>query len=60
MVRHYKQIPDNLRATLIKLIHEDGLSIATAAKRLHIQYDNAKAINRTYTKEKRIKKIDYN
>ena len=41
------------------LIHEDGLSIAQAAKRAEVPYDNAKAINRTYLKERRIIKINY-
>ena len=44
---------------MVKLIHEEGLSIAQAAKKAEVPYDNAKAINRTYLKEKRVIKINY-
>jgi len=59
MVRQYTQVTDEQRAALVHLIHEDGLSIAQAAKRAEVPYDNAKAINRTYLKERRIIKINY-
>jgi hypothetical protein len=41
------------------LIHKEGYSIAKASKATDIPYDNAKAINRTYQREKRINKINY-
>jgi hypothetical protein len=41
------------------LIHHEGHSIAKASKVTNIPYDNAKAINRTYMREKRIHKINY-
>jgi len=43
----------------VKLIHESKYSIAKASKVTNIPYDNAKAINRTYLKELRVKKISY-
>ena len=41
------------------MISTENVSIARAAKILGIPYDNAKAINRTYQRENRIAKIDY-
>ena len=43
----------------MKLIHDDGFSIAQASKKANVPYDNAKAINRTYMKERRVIKINY-
>lgn len=37
----------------------EGCSIAKASKVTGIPYDNAKAINRTYLRERRIHKINY-
>ena len=59
MVRQYTQVTDSQRSQLVKLIHERSYSIAKAAKATGIPYDNAKAINRTYTKERRVEKINY-
>lgn len=59
MARHYTQITDEKRAHLVRLIHSNGYSIAKAAKEVNIPYDNAKAINRTFNKEERVKKISY-
>lgn len=59
MVRVYTQVTDEQRAELVRLINEEGFSIAKAAKRTDIPYDNAKAINRTYRKERRVNKINY-
>lgn len=50
---------DKQRKDLVYLINHQNYSIAKAAKETDIPYDNAKAINRTYTKEKRIQKINY-
>lgn len=50
---------DKQRKDLVNLINNKNYSIAKAAKETDIPYDNAKAINRTYTKEKRIQKINY-
>lgn len=41
------------------LIHNQNYSIARASKATGIPYDNAKAINRTYTREQRVQKINY-
>jgi len=59
MVRQYVQVTDSQRRDLVRLIHEEGCSIAKASKVTGIPYDNAKAINRTYLREKRIHKINY-
>ena len=59
MVRQYVQVTDEQRRELVRLIHEQGFSIAKASKRTRVPYDNAKAINRTFLRESRIKKIDY-
>lgn len=59
MVRQYVQVTDQQRSQLVKLIHENKYSIAKASKVTNIPYDNAKAINRTYTREQRVKKINY-
>ena len=59
MVRQYVQVTDEQRRELVRLIHKEGYSIAKASKTTEIPYDNAKAINRTYQREKRINKINY-
>jgi molybdenum-dependent DNA-binding transcriptional regulator ModE len=59
MVRQYVQVTDDQRRDLVRMIHNEGHSIASAAKIADIPYDNAKAINRTYLKEKRVHKINY-
>ena len=59
MVRQYVQVTDEQRKELVRLIHEHNFSIARASKATEIPYDNAKAINRTYLKEARINKINY-
>jgi molybdenum-dependent DNA-binding transcriptional regulator ModE len=53
------QVTDEQRRDLVRMIHNEGQSIASAAKLADIPYDNAKAINRTYLKEKRVHKINY-
>jgi molybdenum-dependent DNA-binding transcriptional regulator ModE len=58
MVRQYVQVTDEQRRDLVRMIHNEGQSIASAAKLADIPYDNAKAINRTYLKEKRVHKIN--
>jgi molybdenum-dependent DNA-binding transcriptional regulator ModE len=59
MVRQYVQVTDTQRLELIRLIHQEAYSIAKASKATGIPYDNAKAINRTYLKERRVNKINY-
>lgn len=59
MVRQYVQVTDLQRSELVRLIHEEGCSIAKASKLAGIPYDNAKAINRTYLRERRVNKINY-
>jgi molybdenum-dependent DNA-binding transcriptional regulator ModE len=52
-------VTDQQRAELVRLIHQKDFSIAKAAKQSGVPYDNAKAINRTFLKEQRVKKINY-
>ena len=52
-------VTDQQRAELVRLIHQENFSIAKAAKQSGVPYDNAKAINRTFLKEQRVKKINY-
>jgi molybdenum-dependent DNA-binding transcriptional regulator ModE len=52
-------VTDEQRSELVRLIHQEKYSIAKASKVTGIPYDNAKAINRTYLKEERIRKINY-
>ncbi len=59
MVRQYVQVTDTQRLELVHMIHTQGHSIAKASKMAGIPYDNAKAINRTYLREKRVNKINY-
>ena len=59
MVRQYVQVTDSQRHELIRLIHSESHSIAKASKVTGIPYDNAKAINRTYLRERRVNKINY-
>ena len=59
MVRQYMQVTDEMRKELVRLIHEESYTIARASKATQIPYDNAKAINRTYIRESRTKKVNY-
>ena len=59
MVRHYLQVTDEMRKELVRLIHDESYTIARASKATQIPYDNAKAINRTYIRESRTKKVNY-
>ena len=59
MVRQYVQVSDAQRIELIHLIHKEGYSIAGASKKTEIPYDNAKAINRTFMRERRINKLNF-
>ena len=59
MVRQYLQVTDEMRKELVRLIHQESYTIARASKATLIPYDNAKAINRTYLRESRTKKVNY-
>lgn len=48
-----------MRYGLVKLISEEKMTIRDAAKRMNINYENAKAIYRTFRMQKRIVKIKY-
>lgn len=59
MVRQYVHVTDDKRRELVHLINKMNYTIAQASKATDIPYDNAKAINRTYLRECRTKKITY-
>lgn len=42
---------NDLRQELVKLIHEEGMTIREAASTLGIPYPNAKAVNKIYENE---------
>ena len=48
MTRTYSQVNDPMRYGLIKLISEEKMTIRDAAKKMNINYENAKAIYRTF------------
>ena len=48
-----------MRYCLVKLISEEKMTIRDAAKQMNINYENAKAIYRTFRKSNRIIKINY-
>lgn len=41
---------------LCRLIHDEGLTIKEASKRTGIPYPNAKAVNKTFERERRTQK----
>ena len=59
MKRNYAKVNDKMRYDLIKLIANQKLTIRDAAKQLDLNYENAKAIYRTYRLNKRINKIKF-
>jgi len=48
MVKNYVPVTNEERRLLVKYIHENGYTIARAAKLLNIYYPTAKAINKVY------------
>lgn len=52
----YAPVSNERRHELIRLIHEENMSIRQAAIRQNISYPTAKAINRIYMQESRIEK----
>jgi transposase len=59
MTKHYVLVSNEQRQILIRLIHKNGYSISKAAKIVNVYYPTAKAINKVYLKENRIKKKSY-
>lgn len=55
MVREYLRVTDESRKRLLKYIVE-GKSIKEAAELVNINYENAKAIYRTFKQENRVSK----
>ncbi|TNV74386.1 hypothetical protein FGO68_gene3140 [Halteria grandinella] len=56
MVKKYVLLSNQQREELCTLIHRDGLTIKEAARRTGIPYPNAKAVNKTYERERRTEK----
>ena len=56
MGKKYKPVPNEKRATLIHLIHDNNMSISKAAQQTGIFYPTAKAINKVYLLENRVAK----
>jgi len=56
MVKRYNLLTNKQRLDLIRLVHQEGLTIKEAAKMLAIPYPNAKAVNKTFEREQRTKK----
>lgn len=56
MVKQYTLLTNAQRTELCKLVHEQGLTIKEAARRTGIPYPNAKAVNKTFEREKRTNK----
>jgi hypothetical protein len=56
MGKKYEPVPNELRKSLIDLIHTKGYSIAKAALVTGIYYPTAKAINKVYLRENRTQK----
>jgi hypothetical protein len=48
MTRTYTQVGNKVRAALIQLLEEEKLTIRDASKQMNLNYENAKAIYRTY------------
>lgn len=59
MVKKYKRPSYEQRSHLVSLIHEQKLSIKDAASLAGVTYANAKAINKTFVREKRIAKKSF-
>lgn len=56
MVKKYVLLSNSQREELCTLIHRDGLTIKEAARRTGIPYPNAKAVNKTFERERRTEK----
>ena len=59
MVRQYNQVTDLQRTSLLTLLNEENMTIKTAAERIGISYDNARAICSTYRRQNRMTKVPY-
>ena len=56
MVKRNRILNDKERSELVRLIHEEGYTIKQAGLQLGIPYPNAKAVNKTYERERRTAK----
>ena len=56
MGKQYTHVTNDQRKELVRLIHEENMSISQAAAKVNIFYPTAKAINKVFKKEKRVQK----
>jgi transposase len=59
MGKAYTQVSNEARKELIRLIHEEGMSIVKAAEVTGVYYPTAKAINKVYKNENRVQKRSF-
>jgi len=52
MVKRYVLLSNDQREELCRLIHDERLSIKEAAVRTGVPYPNAKAVNKTFERER--------
>lgn len=56
MVKKYTLLSNEQREELCRLIHDEGLTIKEASVRTGVPYPNAKAVNKTFERERRTDK----
>jgi len=56
MVKKYTLLTNDQREELCRLIHDEGLTIKEASVRTGVPYPNAKAVNKTFERERRTDK----
>jgi len=54
--KKYKKTGNSLRLKLLKMIHQENLSLRDAAEKLNINFYTAKTISRVYNLEQRVLK----
>lgn len=59
MGKTYTQVTNEQRKELIKLIYDQGYTIAKAALQTGVYYPTAKAINKVFKKESRVQKRNF-
>jgi hypothetical protein len=59
MGKKYVSVPNEKRYELIRLIHQENMSIAQAAEKTGIYYPTAKAINKVFKQEKRTQRRSF-
>ena len=59
MGKKYVSVPNETRQEIIRLINEDGKTIAEASKATGVYYPTVKAIQKVYAKTGRINRIEH-